>query len=349
MKLPEVSGGVTSIAKETILFMSKKGLYLTPNNYRIWFEYFRGSMAELKEALDKMMEENVDFNEMVNAQIYNKFLQRNNSDEDHRKIEAEIRAVDEANRASRAILKPIVKDLGGFSQNSSKYGDTLQDIVDEVAELEETENIENIVKRLMDETKAMSSENSRISTELKKSSKQLAELRENLEAARIEAKIDDLTGLPNRRAFNEKIAEEINRVKAAGNACMIMIDVDRFKRINDIYGHSVGDKALCAITEQINDALGSQDSLFRYGGEEFSVIMSDTSLKKAVKKMDKIRQEIENHEFTVRDFIEKITISIGVININPDGTSESNIERADNAMYLAKRSGRNNTKTEDDI
>lgn len=340
--------GVTAVARETIPFMSKKRIPLSPNNYQIWFEYFRGNMPELKEHIDMLLEKGASFDEELHRKIYKKFLHRDVSAEEEKKVAAEIKAVKEANEASRNILKPIVKDLGGLSETSVRYSDTLNDMIDEAAELAETDDIEKIIKRLMDETSMMSSENDRINIELKKSTSQLEELRQNLKTAMVEARIDDLTRLPNRRALNERMSDELKNLKAKENSCVAIIDVDWFKRINDCYGHTVGDKALCAIANQIRETIRSTDIIYRYGGEEFAVIMPNTALSKAKKRLEEIRKGIENHEFLIRNIVEKITVSIGIAYIDPSGTIESNLETADDAMYLAKQSGRNNTKTEDD-
>jgi len=344
----EDSGSVTSIARETIPFMSKKKVPLSPNNYRIWFEYFRGQMPELKERIDTLLKEGASFDEELHQKIYKQFLQRDIFAEEKKKVEAEIKAVDEASEASRNILKPVVIDLDGLSETGVRYSDTLNDIIEETSELAETDDIEKIIKRLMDETSMMTSKNSKINKELKKSSAQLDQLRQNLKKARNEARIDDLTRLPNRRAMNERITEEIDKLKTQGSSCVAIIDIDMFKRINDTYGHAIGDKALSTIANQIREAISSKDVAYRYGGDEFAVIMPDTTLTQAKKRLEEFRKEVKDHEFIIRSIVEKITVSIGVAYIDSSGTIESNLEAADGAMYLAKQSGRNNIKTKDD-
>lgn len=340
--------GVTAVARETIPFMSKKRIPLSPDNYRIWFEYFRGGMPELNEHIDALLEEGARFDEKLHRAIYKKFLHRDVSAEEGKKVAAEIKAVNEANEASRNILNPMAQGLGGLSETSVNYRNTLNDITKEAAELAETDDIEKIIKRLMDETSMMASKNHKISKELKKSSVQLDELRQYLETAKTEARIDDLTGLPNRRALNERMTVELKKQKEKGSSCLAIIDIDMFKRINDSYGHTVGDKALRAIAGQISELIRSDDVIYRYGGEEFAMIMSNTTLLQAKKRLEEIRIGIENHEFLVRDIVEVITVSVGIASIDPSGTIESNMQAADDAMYLAKQSGRNNTKTEED-
>jgi diguanylate cyclase len=328
--------------------MSKKGIALSPNNYRIWFEYFRGSMQELKEHIDTLLKDGASFDEELHEEIFNKFLHRDFSAEDEKKLEAEIRAVDEANKASRNILEPIANDLNGLSETGVRYSGKLSDIIEEAAELAETDDIEKIITRLMDETSKMSSENDRMSVELKKSTSQLDELRKNLKSAKVEARIDDLTRLPNRRALNERMTDELKNVTSSTASCVAIMDVDKFKRINDSYGHAIGDKALCAIANQIRESIRSTDIIYRYGGEEFAVIMPNTTLSRATSRLNEIRKGIESHEFCIRDVVEIITVSIGIASIDPSGTITSNFEMADDAMYLAKQSGRNNVKTEED-
>ncbi len=350
MQLPKESkGGVTDIARKTIRFMSKRNIPLLPKYYRIWFEYFRGNMAELKEVIDKLLAEDASLNQELHERLYSKFLKRDLLMEDEKKIEAEMKAVEKANTASRKILQPVVKKLGSLSKTNYEYGSRLESFASKISESPDTVDIGDIVKTLVNETSKISSENSRISAELAKSSRKLETLRKNLDSARLEARIDDLTQLQNRRAFNERLAEELNKVKTNGNSCVAIIDIDRFKRINDNYGHIVGDKALCAIAKQINDSLSPEDLVYRYGGEEFTVIMTDTPLNQGLKRLDEIRRAIAEHEFVVRDNVEIITISIGIVTIDPEGTTESCMQMADEAMYLAKKTGRNSVKSENDL
>jgi len=161
---------------------------------------------------------------------------------------------------------------------------------------------------------------------------------------------DSLTGVNNRRFFDQRLLEETSRAHRAGEplACLFM-DVDHFKAVNDNHGHKVGDQVLRDVASIIREQLRSSDVLGRYGGEEFSALLVNASSDAAIEIAERIRSLIEKHEFKASDDSTlSLTISIGVATLpnyagelNPEGLSEDLVERADQAVYQAKSNGRN--------
>ncbi len=154
---------------------------------------------------------------------------------------------------------------------------------------------------------------------------------------------DPLTGAFNRRAYNKRIQDEMDRFLRYGTIfSLLMLDVDHFKNVNDKYGHAVGDKCLQEIIKRTITHLRKSDMLARYGGEEFTVIMPETDGKGAVAVAEKIRQTIEKIEFIYKKDVVKVTVSIGVSQVKEgDKTPDDIFDRADTAVYQAKNSGRN--------
>ncbi len=156
---------------------------------------------------------------------------------------------------------------------------------------------------------------------------------------------DSLTGLYNRRYF-ETVIEELMQVSVRDNAplSLIMLDIDRFKRINDSYGHDIGDIVLKELANKLIDTLRQSDVVTRIGGEEFAIVFPNTNLDSAYKTSEKIRKSIENMSINIRDeVIIRFTISIGVTQFDKDIDKNLNtiLKRADQAMYKAKNTGRN--------
>ncbi len=150
---------------------------------------------------------------------------------------------------------------------------------------------------------------------------------------------DELTGLFNRRYFNRVLSMEIERAKRYGQKLsLILYDIDHFKRVNDTYGHQVGDSVLKELSQLVKSNLRNVDYVFRIGGEEFAIILAGTDLKGAVAVAEKLRKRVSEHEFQT---VGKVTISLGVTAFNPHDTFESLLKRADDALYMAKRNGRN--------
>ena len=166
---------------------------------------------------------------------------------------------------------------------------------------------------------------------------QLMRARQQAEHA---ANHDALTGLGNRRQFDEAFSVEINRIQRnGGRLCIMMTDIDHFKKINDRYGHSVGDKVLVEFGKLLSLFVRPTDIVARIGGEEFVVLMPHTELWKAVVTAERLRTSVaERHLGTLQ---EPVTISIGVAELEEREDRESILRRADQALYHAKRSGRN--------
>jgi len=158
------------------------------------------------------------------------------------------------------------------------------------------------------------------------------------------ATTDSLCGVNNRRAFYESSAPMIKYTRREGKKlAVLMIDIDKFKMINDIYGHSIGDEVIKLMASKTENTLRKSDIFGRLGGEEFAAVLPNTSERGALKAAENIRFEIENSEYTTQKN-EKIrfTVSIGVAILNSDDLDlESILHRADLALYEAKRSGRN--------
>lgn len=158
---------------------------------------------------------------------------------------------------------------------------------------------------------------------------------------------DGLTNLYNSRYFYNQLDLEVDRSKRYKHPLsLLLLDIDHFKDYNDTYGHLEGDKVLHRIGEIIKSCLRKMDTAFRYGGEEFTIILPETNGEEAVTVAERIRTEIENEKYKPRPGVEaEKTISIGVSQYQAEEKISAFIERADKAMYLSKEKGRNRIST----
>lgn len=153
---------------------------------------------------------------------------------------------------------------------------------------------------------------------------------------------DPLTKVYNRKKFFDELDKEVDRVRRyAQKLSLIMMDADYFKNINDIYGHTVGDKVLVELTEIIRKGIRKTDVLARYGGEEFAVLMPGTDAEGAFEIADRLRVSIASHDFPI---CKTVTCSFGVADFGETDTIDSFVQKADVALYEAKGSGRNNAR-----
>ena len=153
----------------------------------------------------------------------------------------------------------------------------------------------------------------------------------------LQNRLDGLTGVMNRRAFDQALQEEIARFRRSHSAfSLLMIDVDKFKSYNDEFGHVVGDDILRQVAEVIGKYARTSDTVTRYGGEEFAVILPDTGRQGAIVMADRLRRAVAGSPWQFRP----VTISVGAGTASPDDTADSLIRRADAALYQAKVQGR---------
>lgn len=153
---------------------------------------------------------------------------------------------------------------------------------------------------------------------------------------------DTLTGLPNRRSFDMAMAERIEMARRRDQPLAVMLfDIDHFKRINDAHGHEWGDEALRLIGKALRRTKRETDMAFRFGGEEFTVIAPATTVQQAVTAADRLRRHIADLRLLKDEQLVSLTISVGVAELRPDDDAASVLQRADLALYSAKRAGRN--------
>jgi diguanylate cyclase (GGDEF)-like protein len=157
------------------------------------------------------------------------------------------------------------------------------------------------------------------------------------------ADTDALTGLLNRRAFLPLAGDAMSYFKRYRRTiCILMIDIDHFKRVNDLYGHASGDVVIRQVGRIISEAIRTTDKVARFGGEEFVALLRETDLKGAAIFADRIRQTVANTVFEPEGQCLRATISIGMAEAEfTDGDIDHTIERADRALYAAKSGGRN--------
>ncbi len=160
------------------------------------------------------------------------------------------------------------------------------------------------------------------------------------------AQVDSLTGINNRTAMNNTLKREVDLAhRNRTPLSLIVADIDHFKQINDQYGHSVGDEVLKGFAQLITNNLRGSDIVFRYGGEEFVVLLTGTNSEDATLIAERIRGAVENHIFNCEDHQLSLTASFGTASLSGNDTQESLFKHADQALYRAKEGGRNLVQT----
>jgi len=202
------------------------------------------------------------------------------------------------------------------------------------------------MERLKDTDKTLEEMGNRM-MEIKK---EADDIRRRSQEIEFESVHDNLTGLYNRRAYDQKIKETLAHLdRYNATASLMVCDIDHFKKINDTFGHNVGDLALTKLASLLKERLRINDFISRYGGEEFAIILPHTDLNGAAKAGEGIRSYIADSIFSYKDREIPLTISVGVSAFRNEDDGCTVFERADSALYYAKRSGRNKVRTENDV
>ncbi len=197
---------------------------------------------------------------------------------------------------------------------------------------------------MLTETKKVSESFGVITTQLEQSRKEAQRLVAELKSVREEALTDALSGLFNRRGFDVELQRLSSKTGTDGSIALIMIDIDNFKAVNDTYGHPFGDAVIASVGRFICDCVGAAGTAARYGGEEFAVLLPNQSVAVAERLAQTIRSRVEQGKIKRRkddEAIGGLTISAGVAAWRAGEDVAGLVERADAALYAAKRAGRN--------
>jgi diguanylate cyclase len=251
------------------------------------------------------------------------------------------------------MLDAVLGKLERAGKDAGEYGRTLSAATGELGEARSPAAVAKMVEQLVGATQAMEVRTKSLESELQRSSEQVTDLKTQLDTVRKESRVDPLTGVANRKAFDIELQAAIADARETGSAvALLMCDIDHFKRFNDTWGHQTGDQVLRLVANCLSENVKGRDTAARYGGEEFVVILRQTPLDGATKLADQIRGNVENKKLVKKstgDILGTITISIGVAQLRADDTPELLIQRADRALYRAKNTGRNRVVPETEL
>jgi diguanylate cyclase len=330
-------------AQLAITMMDDQNITPHPNNFAVWYNYFSGTFPEIKKALDVLLEQNDQVTENYINQIYRTFC-----GSPYETLPLHIMA-----ETLAAELSTLLEAIKEAETGAARYGKTLKDASGEVERQQHGIGVRDLIGRLLLETRSMIDQSREIENKLTQSSTRISQLTEELEAARREAMTDALTGLANRKLFDTILRQaSMESCETGEPVSLLFVDVDYFKAFNDTYGHQVGDQVLKLLALLLNKNIRGQDTAARYGGEEFAVILPQTALSGATLVATKICTQVAGKAVVQRfsgGKIGRITVSIGVSTLVVGESLRDFIARADQALYLAKKRGRNNVATERDL
>ena len=324
-----------SIAISAVEDMAARRLSTCPANYELWAIYKAGTNAALTREMDRLIAAGDLLTDQQNRALAEKFF--GGTRLSVQLIEAGESAARELAKASATIRKAGI--------DTAAYSDELNDAVRRVQSGLSAGDFEALLLEVSRQTSVMALRNANLSAQLAESSRQVDALQGELRSVKVQALTDSLTGLANRRMFDETLRRRLSEASAeCSELCLIICDIDHFKRINDGWGHSVGDQFIRFVARSLEHHARPDWLVARYGGEEFAVIMPKTDVRAAHDAARAISAEIRSKSFTRRstgEAIGAITVSIGIALRRHAEAGEDLVERADAHLYDAKRLGRN--------
>ena len=275
-------------------------------------------------------------------------VQRRLKDVIFKQTEAKERTL-EAQEQMKELLATFIERLAQMDASSSAYHGKMENCAERMGQASSLQQIAPLLEEVMAATRAMALDSRLARDELhelrqRSESKhaEIVKLQEELDRASAQARHDPLTGSLNRKGLDEVMEREIARSRRNGSPlCVALLDVDNFKSINDRMGHNGGDEALVHLATVTREVMRPQDMLARYGGEEFVLVLPDTDMQQGIDAMTRLQRELTTRYFLRGQEKVLITFSAGVAQLVAEESSIEAIRRADQGMYLAKRSGKN--------
>lgn len=325
----------TEIFREVTARLQQDDLSPVPHNYELWYAYYANVNAELKKEINAILQGSAKLSEEQCLALHEKYL----SEARHQLM------VQRAGDQIHATLQDMSGLMNNVRSTTNEYNSTLLNMTTKLSGAKTPEQMSDIVRNVARETTRMMEQNRKLEEQLDQSSRAMDELKKDLEHIRREAMTDGLTGLSNRKSFDDQIRGFAIEAEKQGRAfTLLMIDIDHFKTFNDNFGHQVGDQVLRLVARTLVEGVKGRDISARYGGEEFAIILPDTNIDAGIMVGDNLRKSLANKEVvnrTTGEQLSKITMSVGVAQYYKGESIEELIERADAALYTAKHNGRN--------
>jgi len=332
------------LGHRTIDEIGRHILPVSPQNYEVWLSYMTHSSPDLKQTIDKMLALGKPISPEDMEQLYERFFSTTH---------LSTQVMETGSRIAHEIADALdaLKKAGATTE---RYGATLSVAADSLQNTAiDGDALKRLINVLASATTEVSKQNSSLSEKLAQSSQEMEKLRTSLRQARAEALTDALTGVANRKLFDETLRlrkDEADSEKT--DLSLLLCDIDHFKSFNDTWGHQTGDQVIRFVASALAKFALPDHLVARYGGEEFAVIMPRTSLKEAGRIAEQIRSAIEAKRLVRRstnETIGAVTISFGAALYAAGETAGQLITRADECLYLSKRNGRNRVTLESQL
>ncbi|MFA0079414.1 GGDEF domain-containing protein [Vibrio artabrorum] len=324
----------TANLKKAVPLMMKNRVSTTPANYALWYTYVDNAVPQLNEEMDGILEHYSICPPAVSEQLYNDYVAS--------KAETNINDL----RANLELLvSEVSNSMNDTLMDTSAFSDMIDKSFEGLAGVDHDsfsiDEVMSLVRQLVSESHHIRHSTKFLNSQLNAAALEITKLKAQLVEVQRDALFDNTTGLYNRRSF-ERDLETLCEAKQS--FCLILLDIDHFKDFNDTYGHLFGDMVLKGIARKLKLSCRDGICAYRFGGEEFALIVPNKSLRMTRQLADTNRRSLE--KLSIKDRrsgkqVGNITASFGVAELEPGEAAQSLIERTDKLLYEAKSLGRN--------
>ncbi len=339
MRYWELLDKACELRAKAVTFMDANAMASTPINYELCFHYALDQDPDLTQALDAAVAAGLAGNCDHTQELREKFCRQSGDAE-----------IGRSASGLEAELRQLSAVLASAGKGSSAYGRTLTLAADQLARADASPQLRSLIDTVASATRLMNENTKDLEAQVEASTKEVEALRFKMESVRKEGLTDALTGLSNRRSFDEAFAAAVADAQAVGAPlCVLMCDIDHFKKFNDTWGHATGDQVLRLTAQCVSSNVKGRDTAARYGGEEIVVILPKTGLADAMVVAEQIRRTVASRKFVKKSTGESygsITVSIGGSEFKPGESAADFLARADVCLYAAKHAGRNRVCSE---
>jgi len=335
MDFTETPEQALATARRATDAMTLHGVVPHPRNYALWYAYCAGTMPELVRAVDAAIAAGQPFTEARCASLHARFLAEPETDS----------TWEAASESVRQSVMRAMEYVGAAHRGASDYGRTIEDMSGRLDAVAEQDEFALVLTQAAEETRRFVDLNRALEENLAQSSREIAEVREHLEALRREGRTDTVTGLANRRVFDIALKESVVLAEHDRRPLSVVVmDVDNFQTFRGSFGERVGDQVLRLIGRSITENVRGQDTVARYGEQSFAVILPDIGRDQAAATAESIRTAIAARSVVNRrtqTSLGQVTMSLGIAEWRSGEAPSDLARRAGEALHEAKARGRN--------
>ena len=332
-----ISGEISQVDKwsqQALERLQRDSLLPSPTNYAVYYHYVAGDIPGMNALFD-LYGAHASLTQPQCTELFDRYISNS----------FELAFYKDANSVIDSELKKVMDMLVASNKDTNQFGEDLTQFSGQLSKASSLEALREAVEKITEETRVIAAQNHKLQNELHRTTSQLSEMRDDFDRVHKESQIDPLTEVGNRKFFDREIARAMSEAREKKTVLsVLMVDIDHFKKFNDMYGHLIGDQVLRLVARTFVENLKGRDIISRFGGEEFVIILPQTRLQDSERVANQLRAGLGSKNITKRgsrEVLGVVTVSVGAAEYIPGEDIEALISRADAALYKAKQTRRN--------